>query len=163
MDTHIASATQIPAEIELKLILAITHYRQLDELVHDYFKRTKASDNVPELDMDWPAYIDFERHGKLLVVGAYDDKQLVGFVMYFINKNPHHRTLTNAWCDILAVRPEYRGRHLGRHLMAVAEKRMRDLNVNYINHQFRVDYEVEPLFGKVGYELIERTYRKRIA
>lgn len=153
----------VPTQLDLRLMLAITHYKEMDELVHDYFERTQASENLPELDIDWPTYIDLERNGNLLVVGAYDDKHLVGFVMYLITKNLHHRTMLNAWCDILAVRPEHRGRHLGRHLMAVAEKRMRDLNVYYINHQFRIDYETKPLFDKLGYDVIEHTYRKRIA
>jgi GNAT superfamily N-acetyltransferase len=135
----------------------------MNELVHDYFDKTQAKENLPPLDMDWPTYIEMERNGNVVVVGAYDNERLVGFVMYVVAPNLHHRTLKCAACDIIGVRPEYRNQHIARHLMAVAEKRMRDAGVHYISHQFRTDYETEPLFGKLGYDLIEQCYRKRIA
>lgn len=149
--------------ITYELIQLAKQYKVMDELVHDYYAHTQAADNVPPLDIDWLTYLQLEIGEQILAVGAFENERMVGFVMYVISKNLHHKQITIASCDILGVRHTHRNQRVGRHLMAAAELRMRDLNVHYITHQFRVDYEVEPLFGKLGYELLERTYRKRIA
>jgi len=149
--------------IEYKPMKARLNFGELDELVHDYFATTQASEGLPELDINWGAYVSLEAANNLLIIGARDSDVLVGFVMYVIAKNLHHQAYLCASCDIIAVKPDYRGRHIASDLIRVAEQRMHDMGVSYVTHQFRTDYKVTPLFDKLGYEVIEHTYRKRIA
>jgi GNAT superfamily N-acetyltransferase len=149
-------------DIVYKPITITSNHAMMDTLVHEYFRDTIAKENLPPLDINWDTYVDLERNNHTLVVGAWDHDELVGFVMYIVMEAPHHRRINLALCDILAVLPAYRGRHVGRILVASAEHLLRDRGVHYVHHQYRVEYGVTPLFEKLGFEVIERTYRKEL-
>jgi GNAT superfamily N-acetyltransferase len=68
-----------------------------------------------------------------------------------------------AACDILAVDVDARGQGIARALMEFAEPILRERGVKIVTHQFRVIYDVEPLFPKLGYRLAEQGYMKEIS
>ena len=139
-------------------------YQQLDELLHDYFAKTVAKEGLPPLRMNWPVYIELNRRDDLLLFTARGDAdRLHGFVMYHVHPHLHHMGVVNAACDILAVRVESRGNGVAQQLMREAEPVLRDRGARFITHQFRTVYDVEPLFPKLGYRLLEHGYVKEIA
>jgi GNAT superfamily N-acetyltransferase len=150
--------------MEVWLESVAERYEQLDELLKDYFAKTIAKEGLPPLRMNWPAYIMLNDRNDLLLFCArgIDDGNLLGFVMYHIHPHLHHVGVINAACDILAVRVDARGRGVARTLMYEAEPVLRDHGVQYITHQFRTCYDVEPLFPKLGYKLIEQGYVKKV-
>ena len=138
-------------------------YHQLDDLLHEYFAKTIAQEGLPRLNMNWPAYIMLNCQGDLHLFTARDEKfKLYGFVMYFVHPHLHHNGLINAACDIIATRIDMRGKGIARMLMEYAESRLRNRGVHFITHQSRTCYDVEPLFPKLGYTLIEQGYFKDI-
>lgn len=137
-------------------------YQELDDLLHDYFRRSVASEDIPPLDMNWRAYMQLSNSGNLKLYTARQDN-LVGFVMYHIHPHLHHVGTTNAACDILAVHYDARGHGIGRALLEYAEPKLKELGVQYVTHQFRTCYKDEPLFPKLGYRLIEMGYLKDIS
>jgi GNAT superfamily N-acetyltransferase len=98
----------------------------------------------------------------LLLVTARDDGRLVGFVMYLVVPHMHHIGSTIAACDILAVDVDARGRGIARKMMAIAEPMLRERGASYVTHQFRICYDVKPLFPKLGYQLVEQSYMKEL-
>src|SRR5215475_10938247 len=127
-------------EISYRIATIITNHRIMDELVHEYFRDTIAKENLPLLDIDWKVYIELERVGNTVVVGAWDEGKLVGFVMYVVMEHPHHKRVRYAHCDIIGVLPAYRGQRIGRLLIAASEHLLRDKGVHYVCHGERVEY-----------------------
>jgi GNAT superfamily N-acetyltransferase len=138
-------------------------YHQLDDLLHEYFAKTIAAEGLPRLNMNWPAYIMLNERDDLVLFTARTEKfELLGFVMYFIHPHLHHAGITNAACDIIATDLKMRGKGIARMLIEYAESRLRNRGVHFITHQSRTCYDVEPLFPKLGYTLIEQGYLKDI-
>ena len=135
----------------------------LDKLLHDYFKRTDAKNGVPPLVMNWPLYVELARQGHLVVFTARAPvNKLVGVAMYHVHSHPHHMGHMCAACDILAVDVDQRGKGIGRALVEYAETALRELDVRVMLHMFRTQYDVDPLFPKLGYKLHEQVYMKEI-
>jgi GNAT superfamily N-acetyltransferase len=136
-------------------------YLELDELLHDYWKRSPAKEDVPALNMDWRAYIQLQDAGALVLFTARTDK-LLGFVMYHVHEHLHHVGSINAACDILAVHMDARRHGVGRKLMEFAEPVLRSMGATHVTHQFRTCYTAKPLFPRLGYKLIEYGYMKEL-
>ena len=138
-------------------------YLEMDALMADYFRRENNHDGMPPLEMDWPVYMQMNEQGILKLYTAENFRHdLVGFVMYYIHPHLHHKGVTVASSDILAVHLDMRGKGVGKALLEYAEPRLKELGVKFIAHRFRTAYDVEPLFPKLGYNLIERGYLKDI-
>jgi len=136
----------------------------MDELVHDYYDRggEHVLDGMPPLAMHWEKFMDLERSGNTLLVQAYEEDKLVGFVLYIVMPHVHHDT-TIASCNTLATHLDHRGKGIGRLLMKAAELLLRDKSVTHVTHGYRVTYaDKEPLFPKLGYKLIEHVYMKEL-
>lgn len=137
------------------------HINECDQLVKDYFDRTIAWQGMPPLAMNWGLYKKAEEVGNLLFFTARDDdKVMQGFSMYIVSFDPHYHNHKFAQCDILAVRPEWRGRGIGKWLVTHAELALKRHGVDRMIHRFRTIYDVEPLFTKLGFTEVERTYMK---
>ena len=135
-------------------------FHEMDELVKNYFARTEAAEGMLPLDMDWDFYITLQGRDKLVLITVRDEKYLVGFVMYVIGAHPHHKGRRTASCDILATRLEMRGMGLGTTMVRAAEDYLKSRKVQMVVHGFRTCYSAEPLFPKLGYNLIEQSYMK---
>jgi GNAT superfamily N-acetyltransferase len=136
-------------------------FESLDVLLHDYWRRSEASEDVPMLNMNWRAYIQLNDQDALKLFTARTD-ELLGFVMYHVHEHLHHIGSINAACDILAVHLNARGKGIGRKLMEFAEPVLREMGVTHVTHQFRTCYHSTPLFPKLGYKLIEYGYLKEL-
>lgn len=140
-------------------------YQEMNDLIRDYYKNTKASDDVPPLNFYWPHYLALEHQDKIVLVTARNGTDLWGFVFYIIADHPQYHGTIMALSNTLAVRPEHRSMGIGRMLMANAEPYLRDYKVERILHGFRATYadEASPLFPKLGYEVHEIYYLKLLA
>lgn len=137
--------------------------KEIDEIIRDYWHKTPAHKGVPPLDFNWPLYIESNKNERLLLVTARDNNgKMQGFVMYFIMRHPHHRTMLWANCDTLATRVEARGKGYGTRLVNTAEKLLQARGVKFVTHNFRTCYRTKPLFPKLGYELMEYSYMKEL-
>lgn len=149
--------------VQYKVERLINVFRELDDLLHDYFRRTIASEGLPPLDMNWRMYLNLDDRDELMCLVAREHEKIIGFIMYIKMLHPHHKTVLVAACDIMAVHVDHRGKKVAQYMMQIAEMLLKDHGVNIITHQFRTCYNVEPIFTKLGYEHYETSYMKRIA
>jgi len=136
-------------------------YKDCDALVLDYYARTEASHGPMPLKIDWDTYRNMESTGHCCLFTAREE-QLDGFVLYAVHRHLHHPTYNLAMCSILAVRPEARGRGLGRKLVEFAMPWLKTHGCTHIAHSFRMIYNTEPLFPKLGFKLIEQLYMREL-
>lgn len=135
---------------------------EMSAILLEYWKATPAHEGVPPLDMNWDYYAEQEAAQQFILITAREDEDLVGFAMYIIIMHPHHKTVRFAICDILAVKLGYRNVGIGTKLVTAAEPLLKMYYVKQIVHQCRTVYNVEPLFLKLGFTLIEQSYMKAV-
>ena len=135
---------------------------ELDNLLHEYWRDTEAGKDMPALAMDWPAYCQLERVGALVLLVARKEHHVAGFVQYVVVKHTKHRGIRMAQCDTLAVRVKERGHGIGEKLMRAGEHELRKRGVQQVVHGFRLVYNKQPLFPKLGYKPIETLYMKEL-
>jgi GNAT superfamily N-acetyltransferase len=137
-------------------------WRELDILLHDYFSRTKAKEGIPPLRMNWDVFIKLNEQGHVMLFTARDGERLVGFALYYIHAHLHHMGMMAASCDILAVDVDHRGKGIATAMLKYAEHVFRNRGIDFITQGSRTCYDVEPLFPKLGYRLIEQGYMKEL-
>ncbi len=133
----------------------------LDALIRDYFARTKAQDGIPPLRMNWKFYADLEAASRLTVLTARaDDGVLLGFAMYILGNHPQHAGMPYAMCNTLAVDVSHRNQGIGTLLVEAALAHFKDTDIKMVMHGYRTIYDTEPLFPKLGFDLMEHIYMK---
>jgi len=137
-------------------------YKDCDALVLDYYARTEASHGPMPLRIDWDLYRKMEGTGHCCLFTAREET-LDGFALYLVNKHIHHPTYNIAACAILGVRPEMRGRGLGKQLIEFAMPWLKTRGCTHITHSFRTIYDnTKPLFPKLGFKLVEQVYMREL-
>ena len=141
----------------------VDHVEAFNAIVVRYYASTEASEGVPPIDFDWPMYLGLEKVGGTLFVVALDGGRLLGGCLYMVGPHPHHRTVTVAGCDTLAVDTAARGRGIGRQLVQAAEPLLAARGVKIVSHGFRHCYAgATPLFPALGYASTETVFLKQV-
>ncbi len=81
----------------------VDHVKAFNGIVVRYYASTEASEGVPQIDFGSDMYLGLEKLGGTLFMTALDGGRLVGGCLYVVGPHPHHRTVTIAGCDTLAV------------------------------------------------------------
>ena len=131
----------------------------MHQLIRDYWT-ADVQGGMPPLKMDWSYYGDLEKLGRLVIITAREDYDLLGFAMYLLSNHPQHGGMPIAFCNTLAVDTKHRGKGIGRQLVQAAEAYLRGTDVKMMFHGYRTVYDAEPLFPKLGFDLIEHIYMK---
>lgn len=134
---------------------------EMDVLIKGYYADTNAQDGIPPLQMVWPFFRKLEAQDRLVVLGAREGAELLGFAMYMIVEHPQHGGMRQAMCNTLAVATKHRGKGIATQLVKAAEIYFRTTErVEAMIHGVRAIYNVEPLFPKLGFHAVETNYMK---
>lgn len=135
---------------------------EMDAMLVEDWNAIGTTIGEPPIDMDWDHYIEQEQLQQCVPITAREDEELVGFAMYMVIMHPHHKTVRYALCDSLIVKPAYRNVGIGAKLVTAAEPLLKMYYVKWIVHAFRTAYDVEPLFPRLGFTLVEQSYVKAV-
>jgi GNAT superfamily N-acetyltransferase len=141
--------------------LTSTLMAEVDTVMTDLYENTPARTNRPPFDFDWQMYIALQDRMVITTVRD-DDSALLGFAFYIVMHHTHHASTVVAECDSIIVRPEHRGKGIATRLYEFTEPLLVSLGAEYITHRSRVVYGAEPMFPKLGFELEEHVYIKRM-
>lgn len=131
---------------------------EIDAVVMSYYGKVGAHDELPPYDCDWNFYATLDKVGKLLLLTARnEDNVMCGFAMYCIYNHPHHKTILCADCDMIAVDAQHRSKGIGSHLLLMSIELLRKMEVKLVTNRFRVGYDTAPLFAKYG-AVVEHAY-----
>ena len=138
------------------------HARHVDELVREYYAKTIASEGMRPLKFKWHTYQLLEDAGAVQLFIAKVHDRVIGFALYVVQEHLHHDGQNVAQCTMMGVRPEYRGRGIGRQLVEYAEGQLREAGATHMVHHHRTLYKVIPLFEHLGFKLAELEYVKEL-
>ena len=130
--------------------------------VHRYWDNSLENKDEEPLDFDWDVFLKMDADRLLHLTVGRDEGMMVAAALYMIMMDPKHRKRRLASCDTFAVARAYRNSGIGKQLYTAAEKALRTLGVNEIRNGYREVYHTKPLFEKLGFRLIERTYSKKV-
>jgi hypothetical protein len=127
-------------------------------LMERHYDEIAQFKEVQKLDPDWEAYERMEVAGKLWVMTAREGAQLIGYIVMFINYDPHYRTLLRATEDIHFIVPEHRKGLLGYRMLAEMKKAMQAKGVNTITLRTKANSDHGLLFERLGGILHDKVY-----
>jgi len=114
------------------------------------------------LKPDVETYAKLQAAGQLRCYTARDCGRLIGYVVFFVRPNPHYATSIQAHQDVLFVALDYRKGMVGVRLIKFAEQRLRAEGVQVIYHHAKRTNKVGELLKRLGYELVDEIYAKRL-
>ena len=115
-----------------------------------------------ELKPDVETYARLQAAGQLRCYTARDSGRLIGYVVFFVRPNPHYATSLQAHQDVLFVALDYRKGMVGVRLIRFAEQRLKAEGVQVIYHHAKRTNKVGELLKRLGYELVDEIYAKRL-
>lgn len=114
-----------------------------------------------KLNPDREAYFKIEEMGNLRVFTARDEeKNLIGYIVYFIRYNAHYKDSLQAVQDVLFVDPAKRG--FGMSFIAWCDEQLRSEGVQVAYHHIKEKHNFGHMLEKMGYELVDLIYARRL-
>jgi len=111
-------------------------------------------------DMDWDAYL---KMGNLLrVYTVRENKRLVGYSAYIVTMSLHYKGEYWAINDAIYILPEYRKGGKGEEFITFCEVRLAQENAVAATMSVKPGRNFSEMLMKIGYELEETMYLKRI-
>jgi hypothetical protein len=129
-------------------------------LLESHWREITHYADIP-LDPDKDMYNQMEEIGALRCFTARAQGRLVGYAVFFIRHNLHYRSSLQAMQDVLFVLPEHRAR-LGVKLIRESERLLTSAGVQVLYHHVKRTNKVGELLVRMGYELIDEIYGKRL-
>lgn len=127
------------------------HY---DEIAED-------KDLVP-LDPDWDKYDALAHLGKLVIVTARRERELVGYVFSVVDTHLHYKSTLFSMSDIYWLRPSCRGGRTAWRLFEHTERVLADRGVMKMLSNTKLAHDQSRLFGALGWREAERLFVKTI-
>jgi GNAT superfamily N-acetyltransferase len=113
-----------------------------------------------KLDPDFDVYFALEATGKLHVVTARDDGQLIGYHLSVVTPHMHYKNTLCAHMDVLFLLPEYRHGMAGVKLLKYAEKSLIERGVPWLINGTKKVHDFGPILERLGYKVREVIYEK---
>lgn len=145
-------------KIEFAVETIATTRRDIEPLFERHYQEIAQFKHAQKLDPDWEAYERIEQSGKLWIMTARDQGNLVGYMVMFVAHDMHYRQLKRATEDIHFVLPEYRQGLLGYRLIRKTIEAMKNLGVGMIKFRTKASNSHAVLFERLGGELEDLVY-----
>lgn len=126
-----------------------------------YAEIAQDKDSMP-LDPAWETYITLAREGKLSIVTARCNGQLIGYCVNFVGTHLHYQSTLCAQNDLYYVAPEYRHAHVGIELFRATEAILRAKGVQKLFAGMKTYKLVPGFFEALGWRETEIQYTKWI-
>lgn len=129
------------------------------ELARDHWQETESafSGNPPALDV--PAYLALERAGALLLLGAFEGKELIGYSAATLCRHPHYG-FPCAFHDGLFLARDHRHGMAGVRLVRATEAEAKARGAQGISWHAKRGSQFEALIERLGAITIETVFWK---
>lgn len=112
------------------------------------------------LNPDYESYLSSEEN--LRCFTSRKDGLLIGYSIYFVRPNLHYKDSLQAVQDVLFILPEYRHGRIGITLIKFCDEDLKREGVQVVYHHVKAAHNFGPMLERLGYEMIEYIYAKRL-
>lgn len=135
---------------------------ELKEITVKHWEEIARNKDKIELNPDWNKYIEIEKSGILQTITCRDDERLVGYCIDIYLPHIHYKDHKFSMNDVLFLRKEYRGAHIGAKLLLAVELGLKEKGVDVVHMHVKCAHDFGPLLERIGYQQIEKIYEKVI-
>jgi hypothetical protein len=96
------------------------------------------------------------------VFTARSEGKLVGYCVYFVKANPHYQESLQANQDVLFLTKELRGGMQGYKFIQFCDEQLKQLGVQVVYQHVKHKHNFGPMLERMGYELIDHIYGRRL-
>jgi N-acetylglutamate synthase-like GNAT family acetyltransferase len=111
---------------------------------------------------DWDAYRRAEAEGRLFILTARIDGELIGYNVMLLSAHLHYADAKCAHNDAIYVRPENRRGRIGLGLIRHFESAMRGCGFDKIFYHAKPCNDFSALLSRLGYEAVETIHAKSL-
>jgi GNAT superfamily N-acetyltransferase len=113
-------------------------------------------------DPDWDMYKTMANAGMLRTITVRNDGELIGYMAFFIQPNPHYKSCKCAYEDVYYIKPEYRKGRVGIKMFQYAEQCLKRIGVNRMIIHTKVHLDNSRLLEYLGYNITDKLFTKVI-
>ncbi len=135
-------------------------YPDIVPLFRNHYKEVERDQDKLPLNPDYEMYRTIEQSGHLRIFTVRYKDKLVGYSVYIVHPNLHHKDILFAVGDVLFIESEHRRGGSGVKLIIHAEAVLRDQGVKVVITHGKYDSPIRKLFERLDYEKDEMVYRK---
>ena len=112
------------------------------------------------LEIDVARYLAIEAQNALRFYVARVAGKSVGYAIYIVNYNLHYMGSLQAAQDVIFIEPVQRG--FGQQFIQWCDDRLHDDGVQVVAHHIKAAHNFGPMLERMGYELVDLIYSRRL-
>jgi len=133
---------------------------ELEPLLYAHWREIAHYQDIV-LNPSWDMYFQMDESGfARMYTARTDDGALVGYAVFFVKHNLHYSDSLQAVQDILFIHPTHRG--FGAEFIEWCDKKLREDGVQVVHHHVKAAHNFGPLLKRLGYEMVERIWSRRL-
>jgi len=132
---------------------------ELKAIYPEHYEELAVTKEFP-LEMDYETYDLLDKNGRISIITARKDLELIGYIIFFISRHLHYKSCVVAHEDIYYLKKPYRKGRIGIKLFQYAEQAMREKKIDRIVYGTKVYLDNSKLFEYLGYRFYEKLYTK---
>jgi len=115
-----------------------------------------------ELEPDYESYKRMAEAGMIRCITCRNNKDLIGYIVFFVTPHLHYKSCKTAVEDIYYVKKEYRKGRVGIRLFQYAETALKRIGVQRIVMHTKVHLDNSKLFEYLGYKMTDKVFTKML-
>lgn len=115
-----------------------------------HYNEIEGNKEIKELSPNYESYLNLDNAGVLLSVTARDGDNLVGYCVNVIMPHLHYSKTTFSTNDTLYLLQEYRGRFIGKRMIAKAMECSKELGAEVFHIEDKDGHGLGRLFNVLG-------------
>lgn len=140
-------------------------YDELKPLLEKHFHEIAHYQDIP-LDPAIEQYLSIEKMGALRVFTCREfvdyEETLIGYAVFFVRPNLHYKNSLQASQDILFIHHAFRHAGFGAKFLSYCDGELKKEGVQVVYHHVKQAHNFGPLLERLGYELVDLIYGRRL-
>lgn len=139
-----------------KIYRIIPEIEELNKLHHE---EVAPYDDIP-LNVDWERYIMANINGSYICFTARKEGKLVGYAGFFFGKSLEYSDSLQAKMNNIFIHPDYRGK--GARFITWCDTQLKEMGVQVVYHHVKAKNDYGKLLNRLGYDIMNIEYAKRL-
>lgn len=136
-------------------------WEEMLPLFYTHWKETGHYRDI-KLEPDVEQYETAVKSGAVQIYTARENDELKGYCVFIVRSHPHYRSSIQAVADLLYLSKDMRGRMVGPRFIKWCDEQLKAQNVQVVMQHTKVTHNFGPLLARIGYELVDHVYARRL-